>query len=87
MVKIVNVVLKRQNSAGIVCSSTRQIAVWGPLAEGDTAGKLAASLIDETQLLSNNPEQKANIDIVREVCDKLFLNSWGFTAQGGTVEI
>lgn len=86
MVKIINVVLKRQTPSGLICSSTRQIAVWGRAAEGDAADKLAASLIDEDQLRSQDPGQKANSDIVRETCDRLFPGSWDFAGQGGTVE-
>ena len=86
MVKIINVVLKRQTPSGLICSSTRQIAVWGRAAEGDAADKLAASLIDEDQLCSQDPGQKANSDIVRETCDRLFPGSWDFAGQGGTVE-
>ena len=54
MAKIINVVLKRQAATGIICSSTRQIVVWGSAAEGDTVDMLTASLIDAEQLFPNS---------------------------------
>ena len=86
MAKIINVVLKRQAVTGIICSSTRQIVVWGPAAEGDTVDMLTASLIDAEQLLTDQAFTKTHSDIVCDVCNELFPNSWDFVAQGGTVE-
>ena len=86
MAKIINVVLKRQAVTGVICSSTRQIVVWGPAAEGDTVDMLTASLIDAEQLLTDQAFTKTHSDIVCDVCNELFPNSWDFVAQGGTVE-
>lgn len=86
MAKIINVVLKRQTTSGIICSSTRQIVVWGPAAEGDTLDQLSSALIDAEQLLADNAFTKAHSDIVREICNNLFPNSWDYVAQGGSVE-
>ena len=86
MAKIINVVLKRQAVTGVICSSTRQIVVWGPAAEGDTVDMLTASLIDAEQLLTDQTFTKTHSDIVCDVCNELFPNSWDFVAQGGTVE-
>lgn len=86
MAKIINVVLKRQAVTGVICSSTRQIVVWGPAAECDTVDMLTASLIDAEQLLTDQTFTKTHSDIVRDVCNELFPNSWDFVAQGGTVE-
>ena len=86
MAKIINVVLKRQAVTGVICSSTRQIVVWGPAAEGDTVDMLTASLIDAEQLLTDQTFTKTHSDIVRDVCNELFPNSWFFVAQGRTVE-
>jgi len=86
MAKIINIILKYQSGQGIVCSSVRQIVIWGPAANGDTVDKLSASLIDADQLLGDTTFEKSRSDIVREVCDKLFPESWSFVAQGGTIE-
>ena len=86
MAKIINVVLKRQAVTGVICSSTRQIVVWGPAAEGDTVDMLTASLIDAEQLLTDQTFTKTHSDFVRDVFNELFTNSWDFVAQGGTVE-
>ena len=47
---------------------------------------LTASLIDAEQLLTDQAFTKTHSDIVRDVCNELFPNSWDFVAQGGTVE-
>lgn len=86
MAKVINVVMKRTTPTGLVSRSIRQIVVWGPASAGDTADQLSAALIELEQSLSYQSLLKSHSDIIREVCDKLFPNSWDFIAQGGAVE-
>lgn len=86
MAKIINIIMKRSTPTGLVSRSIRQIVVWGPASTGDTADQLSVALIEQEQSLNYQLLLKSHSDIVREVCDRLFPNSWDFVAQGGAVE-
>lgn len=86
MAKIINIMMKRSTPTGLVSRSIRQVVVWGPASVGDTADQLSVALIEHAQSLNYQTLLKSHSDIVREVCDKLFPNSWDFVAQGGAVE-
>lgn len=86
MAKVISIIFRRTSPTGIICKSVRQIVVWGSAAENLPVDRLESALIDEEQLIADPKRAKSRIDVVREICDKLFPNSWDFVAQGGTIE-
>ena len=86
MAKIIKITLRLQSHTGIACVSDRKIVVWGPAAQGDVLETLMKAISDAKQTLAEQSLIKSNADVIREVCDRLFPDSWDFAAQGGTLE-
>lgn len=86
MAQIIRVDMKRANSSGIVCTSSRPIVIWGEPVTQAELDSLENTLSDMRQLYSEQSFGKTQSDIIREVCDRLFTARWDFASQGGTIE-